>query len=64
MFNGLPVDIGEKGLDVGDAFDGFVIQNEGMLPHIHDQPHRNEAGHIAGFVQRNPMIGESAVVRV
>lgn len=34
-----------------------------MLPHIHDQ-HRNEAGHIAGLMQRNPMIGESAVVGI
>src|ERR1041385_147025 len=56
----VPVDVREKRFDVFRALRRFVIQKESVLPHVHYQDGR-EARDIANLVQRNPVIGQSAV---
>ncbi len=54
-----PVHVGKKCIDVLPALRRGIVEQKGMFPHIHDE-HRLETGHIAVFVQSDPMVAQPA----
>lgn len=49
FFDGCPIDIAVKSLDVFGSVGRYVIEQESMLPYVHYEQ-RLEAGNIAFFV--------------
>src|SRR5262249_33551555 len=58
-----PVHVREERLDVAGPFRRLVVDEEGMLPHVHDEE-RAEARRVAVLVQRDPMIAEPPGLRI
>src|SRR5262249_33612489 len=63
VIDGLPVRVGEKRVDVLGALRRRVVEDEGVLPHIHYED-RREACHVADFVEGDPVVGQPSRVRV
>jgi hypothetical protein len=63
VFDGLPVDVGEKRFDVFGSFSGLVVEQEGVLPYVHYQ-HRLESRNVADLMQAYPVIAEPAPFRI
>src|SRR5476651_659817 len=58
--NSVPVNIREEGFYILGPICRFVVEQEGVLPHVHHE-HWIETPHVARRVQRDPMIGESTI---
>src|SRR5262245_26948226 len=58
-----PVRVGQEGVDVLWALRRRVVQDEGVLPDVHHED-GGEARHIANLVQRHPVVGQLARVRI
>src|SRR6185295_14431432 len=58
-----PIDICEERFDIFRALGGLIVQQERMLPNIHDE-YWSEARYVSCFVQCDPMIREPVVCRV
>src|ERR1700674_5627258 len=58
--NSVPVNVREEGFYILGTLCRFVVEQEGVLPHVHHE-HRIETRHVARLVQRDPMIGESTI---
>lgn len=58
--DGFPIDVGKERVDVVSALRRGIVQEKGMLPHIHyedgDAPYD-----VPMLVERGPMVGETAV---
>src|SRR5581483_12165261 len=55
-----PVHIREERLDVLSPFRGLIIENERVLPHVHDQDW-NESCDVSMLMQRDPVIGDATI---
>src|ERR1700694_883559 len=58
--NSVPVNVREEALYILGALCRFVVEQEGVLPHVHHE-HWIETRHVARLVQRDPMIGKSTI---
>src|SRR5690242_18465964 len=52
-----PINVREERFDILWPLGGLVIEQEGVLPHVHHED-RREACDIVGLVQRDPVIRE------
>src|SRR6185503_18789806 len=55
ILNRVPCDVGEESLNVFRSLGGLVVEQKCMLPNVHHED-RREAGDVAGFMQRDPVI--------
>ena len=63
LLAGRPVDVGEERLDVLRPVGRLVVEEEGVLPHVHHE-HGDEARDVAHLVQSDPVVREPLVDRV
>src|SRR5262245_40584250 len=57
--DGTPIDVHQESVYVFRSVLRCVVQDEGVLPHVHDE-HRDESGNVARLVHLHPMVAEKA----